>query len=193
LIIVATIVGVLLYLEQRRDEGAQVAEGLGVVELPAELNTTGASPATEVGRTPPDFVLETTSGEKLRFSELRGQPVLVNFWASWCTPCRQEMPEIVRASDQHAGGGLVVLAVNLQENAEQIEEFADDFGMAFPIVIDRTGQVADAWRIGGPVEGIPASYFIDADGVVRARSFGPLTAESLDEHLQTILRTAGSQ
>jgi peroxiredoxin len=186
LLIVATIVGVLWYVEQRRDGGAQVAGGLGVVELPAALNTTGKAPSTDIGRTPPDFVLETPDGTTLRFSDLRGKPVLVNFWASWCLPCRQEMPEIVRA---HAAQGdeLVVLGINLQENVGAVRAFAEDFGMAFPIVIDRNGQVGDAWRIGGPVEGIPSSYFIDAGGVVRARSYGPMTGETIEENLRTIM------
>jgi peroxiredoxin len=187
LLIVATIVGVLLYIEQRRDGGTQQADGLGVVALPDALNATGKSVSSDIGRTPPDFVLETPDGKTMRFSDLRGKPVLVNFWASWCTPCRQEMPEIVRASSTYADRGLIVLAIDLQENADAVREFADDFGMTFPIVIDRTGQVADAWRIGGPVEGIPASYFIDADGVVRARSYGPMNEKTIEENVATIL------
>ena len=186
-LIVATIVGVLLYVENVRDGGdAGTAEGLGVVPLPAAL-APSRPPSTEIGGTAPDFVLETPEGEPLRFSDFRGRPVLVNFWASWCAPCRQEMPEIVRAYAAHGSDGLVVLAVNLQENDGQIREFASDFGMTFPIVVDRTGQVADSWRIGGPVEGIPASYFIDADGVVRGRVFGPMDEEDIAENLELIL------
>jgi thiol-disulfide isomerase/thioredoxin len=186
-LIVATIVGVLFYIERERDGGGAQADGYGVVALPDALNTTGKSVSSDIGRTPPDFVLQTPDGDSMRFSDLRGKPVLVNFWASWCTPCRQEMPEIVRASAKHADSGLVVVAVDLQENADAVREFAGDFGMTFPIVIDRNGQVADAWRIGGPVEGIPASYFVDADGVVRARSYGPMTEKTIEENLALIL------
>jgi peroxiredoxin len=189
LLIVATIVGVLLYVEQRRDSGGATGEGLGVVALPPALGN-DTSTSTEIGGVAPDFVLETPDGDRLRFSDLRGKPVLVNFWASWCAPCREEMPEIVRAHDANADAGLVVLAIDLQENADEVRGFADDFGMTFPIVIDRNGQVADAWRIGGPVEGIPASYFIDADGVVRARSFGPMSGETIEENLALILESA---
>jgi peroxiredoxin len=156
--------------------------------LPEGLNATGRNPGTEIGRAAPDFLLPTPDGGEVRFSDLRGKPVLVNFWASWCTPCRQEMPEIVRAYNDRRGEGLVVVAINLQENDAQVREFAADYGMDFPVVIDRSGQVGDSWRIGGPVEGIPASYFIDADGVVRERAFGPLTAASLTEKLETILQ-----
>jgi cytochrome c biogenesis protein CcmG/thiol:disulfide interchange protein DsbE len=186
-LIVATIVGVLFYLERRGGGGSANSDGYGTVALPPGANATGRAPATDVGRAAPDFLLQTPDGGQLRFSDLRGKPVLVNFWASWCAPCRQEMPEIVKAYDAHAAEGLVVVAVDLQENDGVVQAFAQDFGMRFPIVIDRTGGVADAWRIGGPVQGIPSSYFIDRDGIVRARSFGPMTAGVIDDNLETIL------
>jgi peroxiredoxin len=187
LLIVATIVGGLVYIERERGGGGSVAsDGTGIVELPAEKNATGRGVSTEVGRAAPDFLLKGTDGSELRLSDLQGKPVLVNFWASWCTPCRQEMPEIVKSYDAHKGDGLVVVAVDLQENGDQVDGFAREFGMEFPIVIDRNGGVADAWRIGGPVEGIPSSYFLDAHGVVQARAFGPMTADTLAQNLRTI-------
>jgi peroxiredoxin len=187
LLVVATIVGGLLWFENARG-GSETDDGrYGIVELPAGANSTGRSPSTDVGRAAPDFLLRTPDGGELRLSDLRGKPVLVNFWASWCTPCRQEMPEIVRAYDARAEDGLVVVAVDLQENTGQVHQFADEFGMDFPIVIDRTGQVAEAWRIGGPVEGIPSSYFIDAKGVVQGRVFGPMNAETLERELAKIM------
>ena len=186
ILLVATIVGVLIYIERGRDGGTGSSE-FGIVELPAGANTTGASPSTDVGRAAPDFVLQGPDAGTVRLSDFRGQPVLVNFWASWCTPCRQEMPEIVRAQDAHANDGLVVIAVDLQEDAGTVRQFADDFGMRFPIAIDRSGEVGDAWRIGGPIEGIPSSYFIDADGIVRARVFGPMDEQTLAENLETVL------
>ena len=72
----------------------------------------------------------------------------------------------------------MVVGVDLQENDEQVRDFASEFGMTFPIVIDRNGGVGDTWRIGGPSQGIPSSYFIDKDGIVQAREFGPMTAET---------------
>ena len=185
-LIVAAIVGVLLFVDRLRDGSTPAGDGYGVVELPVEMNTTGRPVSSDVGRAAPDFLLRTPDGGELRLSDLRGHPVLVNFWASWCIPCRQEMPEIVRAYDAHHNGGLQIVAVDLQENADQVRGFAGEFGMTFPIATDRTGAVASAWRIGGPVKGIPSSYFLDADGVVRARVFGPLTAQSLSDNLATI-------
>jgi len=186
-LMVATIVGVLFYVEQRRDGSVETEAGLGIVALPPGLDPPGIATSTDIGDAAPDFVLETPDGGRLRFSDTRGKPVLVNFWASWCAPCREEMPEIVRANAAHAQDGLLVLTVDLQESDAQVREFAADFGMTFPIVIDRTGQVADSWRINGPVKGVPASYFIDRDGIVRARSFAAMDAATIQENLALIL------
>ena len=185
-LLVATIVGGLFYLEQRRGGGASDGGGFGTVALPPGLNASGSAPSSDVGRTAPDFLLETPDGSQLRLSDLRGKPVLVNFWASWCKPCRQEMPEIVRAYNTYRAVGFTVVGVDLQENTDQVKAFAAEFGMTFPLVIDRTGDVGATWHIGGPVKGIPASYFIDGDGIVRARAFGPLTPDTLAEHLRAI-------
>ncbi|HEX5479512.1 MAG TPA: TlpA disulfide reductase family protein [Dehalococcoidia bacterium] len=187
LLIVATIVGVLFYLEKRDTGGAAGSSGYGTVALPANANTTGRSPSSDVGRAAPDFVLEKPDGTTLRLSDLRGKPVVVNFWASWCTECRQEMPDIVRAYDANAATGLVVVGVDLQENADAVQQFAREFGMKYPLVIDRNGGVADTWRIGGPVEGIPSSYFIDPNGIVQARSYGPMTPQAIADNLAKIM------
>jgi peroxiredoxin len=188
LLIVGTIVGVLLYVERERESGAAGDGRYGIVALPDALNPTGRSPSTEIGRAAPNFLLQTPDGGEVRLSDLRGKPVLVNFWASWCTPCRKEMPEIVRAYDARKDEGLIVVAIDLQENDGQVREFASEYGMSFPVVIDRTGQVAEAWRIGGPIEGIPSSYFIDVEGIVRARVFGPMDAGRIEQELAKVLQ-----
>lgn len=189
LLIVATIVGGLYYIEQRRGGGGAASSGsggFGIVLLPPEKDPTGRGPSAEAGRAAPDFLLETLDGGQLRLSDQQGRPVLVNFWASWCTPCRKEMPEIVRAYDAQKANGLQVIGVDLQENGDVVRSFAQEFGMTFPIVMDRNGSVGDAWRLGGPVQGMPSSYFIDARGVVQARVSGPLTAETLSQQLRSI-------
>ena len=184
----AVILGGLWYWENRGEEGASPdGARFGVVELPAGKNPTGRKPAAEVGRAGPDFSLETAQGGVLRLSDLQGQPVLLNFWASWCPPCRIEMPELVAAYERYQSQGLVIVGVNLQEADGKVLEFARDFGMTFPIVIDRDSEVADVWRLGGPVKGIPTSYFIDEAGVIRAFYYGPMTEEALEERLAQIL------
>lgn len=185
--LLAIILGGLWYWDAR-DSGPGVDDGgYGTVDLPAARNVTGRSPAVERGRAAPDFLLETPDGGELRLSDLQGQPVLVNFWASWCSPCRAEMPELVAAYERYRDDGLVIIGVNLQETNGRVISFAEDFGIEFPLVIDRDGELSDVWRLGGPIEGIPTSYFIDATGVVRAFFFGPMQADDLEERLAEIM------
>ncbi len=188
--ILAIIVGGLWYWEQRSDIAIEDG-GYGVIELPAAKNITGRKPVAEVGRAGPDFLLETPQGGTLRLSDLQGQPVLLNFWATWCPPCREEMPELVAAYERYRGQGMVIVGVNLQEADEKVLEFALEFGVAFPLVIDRSSQVGEVWRLDGPVRGIPTSYFIDASGVIRSRYFGPMPEEAIEEGLAKILPEGG--
>ncbi len=185
LALLALIVGGLWYWQSRGDSASN--SPYGPVPLPAAKNATDRKPAPQAGRAGPDFVLERVGGGTLRFSDLQGRPVLLNFWASWCPDCRLEMPAIVAAYERHRAEGLVVLGINLQEADSRIARFADDYGMTFPLVIDRDGDVGQAWRIGGAFEGLPSSYFIDATGVVRAVFNQPLTKDSIEQALVDIL------
>ncbi len=188
LMIVAAIVGLLLYFQSRAGSDASDAgTSYGIVELPAAKNATGRPPAAEVGRAAPDFALERLDGGSLRLSDLQGQPVLVNFWASWCSPCRQETPELILTYEKQRSAGLVVLGVNLREADGPAGRFASDFGIDYPVVMDRRGEVAKVWRVGGPVEGIPASYFIDKNGVVQKVVYGAVRPKDLEEGLALIL------
>jgi len=185
LALLALIVGGLWYW-QSRGEGAPDSR-YGPVELPEVRNATNDSPAPEEGRAAPDFLLEQLSGGELRLSDLQGKPVLVNFWASWCPPCREEMPAIVDQYARYKGEGFTVVSVNLQEPDSKVSTFAESFGMDFPIAIDRAGDVAETWRIGGAFAGLPSSYVIDANGVVRNVFNQPLTEELIDEALAELL------
>ena len=195
LLILAAIVGGLWYFGVR-DQGGEAPElaggvRYGTVELPLEKNVTGKRPAGETGRAAPDFLLEQLDGPPLRFSDLQGRPVLVNFWATWCPPCRKEIPVLIKAYGENKSRGFLVVAVNLQEGDRPVRRFAQEFGMEFPIVMDRTGQVAQTWRIGGPIKGLPASYFVDRDGVIREVFFGAMNEDVLREKLAKILPAEG--
>lgn len=174
LIVIAIIVGVIWYIEYRPD-GARSPTGelYGPAELPAEYVPDGAKVAADEGALAPDFLLEQLDGPDLRLSDFRGQPVVLNFWATWCSPCRKEMPQFVRAYDKYKHDGLVIIGLNLQEGKSIAQKFADDFGMEFPIVIDRDGEMQDRYH-NLP---LPATYFIDRAGYIRSFYWGQFVDE----------------
>jgi len=146
----------------------------GSVALPARLNPTGKDPSPQEGRAAPDFVLEAIDGGAVRLSDLRGKAVIVNFWATWCVPCRREIPELVAAYQRYRQRGLEILAVNLQENPGAVASFAREFGMEFPVLLDRGGGVAEAYRL----IGLPTTFFIDPEGVVKGVFLGQLVGKT---------------
>lgn len=115
------------------------------------------------GEIAPDFELLSPEGEPVKLSDYRGRPVMVNFWATWCGPCRIEMPLFVNAHETNED--LVVLAVNSQEAPELVTQYRDAMGLTFPIVLDRDGTVSTIYR----VKALPTTFFLDREGrVVRA-------------------------
>jgi peroxiredoxin len=180
------IVAGLLYLQSRGGGGNEVG-GFGSVELPDAKNTTGKAPSSEEGHAAPDFYLPSLDGEPIRLSDLQGKAVLVNFWAVWCTSCRAEVPDLINAYEQQRGAGFVIVGVNLREAEARVRGFAQDFGVTYPVALDRSGEVARTWRIGGPSQGLPSSYFIDRQGVVRKVVYGTVSARLMDEGLQLIM------
>ncbi len=169
--VIAAIAAAIWWLEYRPDSEDRSATGerFGPAALPAALNPAGAEVAPKEGALAPNFLLETLDGGELRLSDLRGSAVVLNFWATWCSPCRREIPQFVEAYDRYREEGFVIVGVNLQESPSIIERFARDFDMQFPIAIDRDGEVSDEYRL----LGLPTTYFIDRQGVVRAVFRGP--------------------
>lgn len=181
LVVIAIIVSVIWYIEYRPDGATSpTGERYGPADLPAALVPEGARVAAEEGALAPDFLLEQVDGPDLRLSDFRGQPVVLNFWATWCSPCRKEMPQFVEAYDQYTDDGLVIVGLNLQEGETIARNFADDFGMDFPIVIDRDGEMRDRYRL----LGLPSTYFIGRDGVIRSIFRGPFLEEQRGENVQ---------
>jgi len=183
--LVVAIVAALLYVDSRG--GGSDDDGFGTIELPATKNATSDTPAANDGRAAPDFLLRQLDDEPLRLSDLQGRPVIVNFWATWCSTCRSETPDLIELYEIHQDSGLVLLGINLRENEGDVASFVEEFGISYPVVFDRSGEVASTWRIGGPNQGVPSTYFIDPEGVVQKVVFGRVTEELASEGLSLIL------
>jgi len=140
-------------------------------------STSGLIPAPQQGFLAPDFELQTITGETIKLSDLRGQAVLVNLWATWCPPCRAEMPAIEKMHNEYKDDGLVVLAVNMtyQDTASNITPFLDEYGLTFPILLDVNNSVGTAYQL----RSLPSSFFIDRDGIITEVVIGGPMAEAL--------------
>ena len=183
-LVVVVIAGVIWYLESTDSESRSPSgERYGPVSLPADLRLPGLDIKPEEGALAPDFLLERLDEGEVRLSDLRGRPVVLNFWATWCEPCRKEMPRFVEAYEKYRDEGLVILAVNLQEGKSPVQRFADDYGMEFPIGIDRDGEVGDQYRL----LGLPTTFFIGRDGVIDSVYNGPFIEKSRDTNVQSAI------
>lgn len=143
----------------------------------ADNSATGIDP----GDTAPNFRMQLSDEQGLYLSDLVGRPVLINFWATWCGPCRLEMPEIVHHAN--SSPDLVVIAINVQEEQEPIAAFAGDFNMTMPIVRDVDGEIRDLYQ----VRGMPTSAFIDRAGKISTYREGVMSPRMLEELLAPIL------
>ena len=135
------------------------------------------------GQAAPEIDLVSLDGERVTLSSLRGRPVLVNFWATWCPPCRAEFPLMVEAYAEHADDGLQILGILHDDAAEGARAFAADQDATWPMLLDPEDE---AWKDYLGV-GLPTSFYVDADGIVRAFSVGPFSEAGLAAQLATIL------
>ncbi len=149
------------------------------------LTAAGLLSAQTLGSPAPDFTLKTLAGSTASLSDYTGRPVLINFWASWCKPCRGEMSDIIAAYDAHKDQHLQVLAINLtdQEHLSDARRFVDELHRPFPVLLDQNGKVRKSYAL----RGVPTSVFIDARGVVRLVNPGPITSEIIERGLAEIL------
>lgn len=175
------IVGGLLYT------GAQ--SGTAAVPLPspsgaAAQSTAPAASGVRVGAPAPDFTLPDLDGKSVRLSDLRGQVVVLNFWATWCGPCRQEMQTIDKTDAKYQGKPVTILGVNVQESPDQVRGFADLYHLSFTLLLDRDGRVSNSYR----VNALPTTFFIDREGIIRNITVGgPMTDTFLERQIESLL------
>jgi peroxiredoxin len=159
---------------------------LGLTLLLTGCQTDASAPApTATSRPPaPDFALETLAEETVRLSDFKGRVVLVNFWASWCPPCRDEMPALEAYYQDHKDEGLVILGVNVKDSKGAITAFLEEHTVSFPIVLDRDAKTAGMYDI----TGLPTTVFVDREGMVIGTWPGMVTKTFLENKITPLLQ-----
>lgn len=162
--------------------GSGLDDGYGVIALEQAQNATGKSAVAETGRAAPNFRLANLDDSGVALTDHRGKFVLVNFWASWCGPCRGEVPDLEALSERQRER-LVVLGVNQQESREAAAKFTEEFAIAYPVLLDRSGEVSQAYRLGG----LPVTFLVNPEGVILRIYRGRITGEQIEELEQEYL------
>lgn len=144
-------------------------------------NITEIEAAPIKGALAPDFSLVTVDGKQVSLSQFRGKTVLVNFWATWCAPCRLEMPAIQSEFEQHSPD-LVILAVNFSESAEAVRDFQNELGFTFDPLLDTDGSIQELYQ----VRGYPSTYLVDPDGIIQVVHIGLMTEGQLEGYLNSV-------
>jgi len=146
---------------------------LGSITTSCQSNE-GATEAPQVGKPAPDFQFQGPDEQPISLSDLKGKPVLINFWQIRCDPCRREMPYLQQIYDQWQGRGLVLLAINIGENPSQVAEFMQSQGLSLPVLLDSGGRIAQQYGI----RAIPTSFFIDKDGIIQDIRIGAFRSKA---------------
>ena len=129
----------------------------------------GAEPTTAiVGKAAPDFQLQNLDGQSVTLSGLRGSPVIINFWATWCQPCASEMPYLQEINNEWSDKGLIVLAINWGESASQVEQFTQAHNLSLQVLLDTKKVAAEKYGI----RAFPTTFFIDKDGIIQVKIIG---------------------
>jgi len=137
-----------------------------------------------VGMPAPNFQLKNLDGQSVSLSDLQGKPVLINFWATWCSPCIHEMPYLQQVYDEWADKGLMVLAINIGESSAQVEAFMQSHDLSLPVLLDAKQAVAQKYNI----QYIPSTFFIDKDGIIQEKIVGAFPSKiAIEEKLSKII------
>ena len=148
-----------------------------------EAPSASAQPGAPSGEQANNFTLSDLNGKKVSLSDFRGKSVYLNFWASWCPPCRGEMPDIEKVYQQYKDKDFVVLAVNLGEDKNTVQKFISQNNYSFRVLLDSNQKVADDYSINA----IPVSYFIDKNGNVMEKRIGALSPEEIQSYVKALV------
>ena len=146
----------------------------------ADSSATQPVTGLQKGNLAPDFELVTTEGKHVKLSELRGKRLIVNMWATWCPPCKAEVPELERFYEEHHSEGIEILAVDLTKSEKRpgdVATFIKDYKITYQVALDEQGEVSQKYQ----VTSIPTTYVINSEGIIQQKQVGPLSYQSLTE------------
>lgn len=147
---------------------------------PVDALALRTEPAPAVGHPAPDFTLTTLDGQPFALGE-QDLPIVLNFWATWCGPCRRELPELQRAAEQY-DGSVAIVGVDQGEEAGVVQQYVDELGLTFAIPMDEEFEVGELYN----VRGLPTTFFIDRNGIIRDVWAGEMNSITLAEKIRTI-------
>jgi peroxiredoxin len=130
-----------------------------------------------------DFTLKDINGKEIKLSSLKGKAVMVNFWATWCNPCREEMPDLQQSYEENKDKGFIILGINIKESESKVSQFVDSYKITYPVLLDIDGSVSTLYQ----VFGVPMSYFIDRNGLIKDSFIGMMTYRDISKRLDLIL------
>jgi thiol-disulfide isomerase/thioredoxin len=156
---------------------------IGAALALAAVGCAAEGPAPIVGRRAPEFKLSSIDGGEVSLAGLQGKPVVVNFFATWCTPCKKELPAFQALSQQYADQGLTFLLVDMQEDPDDVAIFLGELGVSLPTVVDSSGEVGKTYR----VRGLPSTFFIGRDGTIKQAQLGELDGRLLETGISKIV------
>jgi peroxiredoxin len=162
-----------------------LAASLILLVLVAACSESGAAAPQGIntGNVARDFTLETVDGNRVSLKDYRGQVVLINFWATWCAPCRAEIPDLQSTYLARLEDGFAVLGVNAEESLAVVQQFMAEVEMTYPVLLDESGEVIQTYR----ANGLPMSVLVDPEGVIQVRHVGYLTASQLEDYLAELI------
>ena len=159
-----------------------ITRALGITLLSLAFSLVAQNSYAEETMLAPDFSLKTISGKNIKLSELRGNVVMINFWASWCGPCLQEMPALEQLHQRYKDLGFTLLGVNVEHDIKEAKDYLKKVDISFPILFDVTNQVSNEYEISG----MPTTYLVDRDGNLRKLYIGYQPGSSEEVYQQEI-------
>lgn len=141
-------------------------------------------PSPNIGHPAPDFTLTDLEGNRVRLSDYRGKAVFLNFWATWCPACREEMPDIEAVYQKYKDKDAIIIGIDIMESKAEVLSFVQENGYSWPFVLDTTGEVANRYR----VTALPTSFFLDGEGIIRTINIGAMSQQAMEGRLNSAMR-----